>query len=105
MELTVDQENEVARQRKLTQTRERCRIFIEVFGPYGKPTPHGKVILDFLHTKFGAALPPNVLDKNDHTDEYQTWRRLGHFDVLETIRQATEWKEQSHVDTRGTGTE
>ena len=61
MELTTDQENEVARARKLALIRDRARIFREVFGPHGQPTPHGKIILEALREKFGHSLPPNVL--------------------------------------------
>ena len=104
MELTTDQENEVARARKLALIRDRARIFREVFGPHGQPTPHGKIILEALREKFGHSLPPNVLDNQGRTDAYQTWRRLGHFDVLEYLKTQLEWKEENHVNTRGTGT-
>lgn len=91
--LTVEEENRIAAERVRALTRERTRIFQQVFGPWGSPTAHGKVMLDALAAKFGHALPPNVLDKNDRTDPYQTWRRLGHFDVLEYLRMQLEWKE------------
>lgn len=92
-ELSVDEQNAVDRERLKTTLRDRARIYREVFGTWDKPTVHGKVILDSLLAKFGHALPPNVLDNNGRTDEYQTWRRLGHFDVLEYIKTQLEWKE------------
>jgi len=96
--LTVEEENEVAKAASRARIRERARAFQEVFGAWEKPTPHGERILEALLAKFGNppgqhGLPPNVLDRTDRTDEYQTWRRLGHFDVMEYIRTQLEWKE------------
>jgi hypothetical protein len=85
---TVEQENEIARNEALKRIRERARIFQEVLNG-----PRGVLVLQALKEKFGHSLPPNVLDKNDRTDEYQTWRRLGHFDVLEYISQQLHFKE------------
>lgn len=101
-ELSVEEQNAVDRERIKTQIRDRARLFREVFGTWDKPTVHGKVILDALIVKFGNAghnLPPQILDNNGRTDEYQTWRRLGHFDVLEYIKTQLEWKE--HVNPGG----
>lgn len=85
---TVDEENEIAKAKLKSSIRDRARIFREVLG-----SPRGKLVLEALNTKFSHALPPNVLDNNGRTDEYQTWRRLGHFDVLEYIKTQLEWKE------------
>jgi hypothetical protein len=104
IELTVQEQNAVERERVRTHIRDRARIFREVFGSWDQPTPQGKVVLDALLSKFGHALPPNVLDNNGRTDEYQTWRRLGHFDVLEYIKTQLEWKESDHVNTSSPGT-
>jgi hypothetical protein len=93
-ERTVEQENEIEKAKALSRIRDRARIFREVLG-----SPHGVLVLEALHTKFSHALPPNVLDNNGRTDEYQTWRRLGHFDVLEFIKTQMEWKESNYVDT------
>lgn len=95
---TVDEENAVELERQKQKIRERAQVFREVFGPAGHPTKHGGIILDALIAKFGHALPPNVLDNNGRTDEYQTWRRLGHFDVLEFITLQIAWKETPYVD-------
>ena len=98
---TVEQHNAVEKAKQLQRLRERALIFREVFGHKGAPTKHGGVILDALIQKFGHALPPNVLDNNGRTDEYQTWRRLGHFDVLEYINTQLEWKESDHGNGSG----
>jgi hypothetical protein len=94
MQKTVEQENEIERHKQLTRIRDRARVFQEVFGG-----PRGQLALKALKDKFVHALPPNVLDNNGRTDEYQTWRRLGHFDVMEYIHQQLTWKESEHVDT------
>lgn len=91
---TVEQENEVEKARLRSVIRDRARIFREVLA-----SPHGKLVLEALNAKFSHALPPNVLDNNGRTDEYQTWRRLGHFDVLEYIKTQMEWKESEYVNT------
>lgn len=90
---TVEEHNEIEQERLRTKIRDRARIFRELFGSWDNRTPHGEVVLEALLAKFGHALPPNVLDSNGRTDEYQTWRRLGHFDVLEYIKTQLEWKE------------
>ena len=95
---TVTEENEIARAEVLARIRERSRIFLETFGPPEKPTRHGGIILDALRTKFGTGLPPNVLDDHGRTDALQTWRHLGHFDVLEYINQQLTWKEPANVN-------
>jgi hypothetical protein len=101
---TVAEENELARAQQLQRIRERARAFQEIFGTPGQPTTHGRIMLEALQAKFGHALPPNVLDNNGRTDPYQTWRRLGHFDVLEYLNTQLAWKESDHVNTSGGGT-
>lgn len=95
--MNVDEANEVARKERLTLIRDRSRVFKEVFGTWDKQSAHGKIIIEALTVKFGHALPPNVLDSIGQTDPYQTWRRLGHFDVLEFIRTQLEWQEKDNV--------
>lgn len=87
-ELTVQEENTVAREKRDARIRDRARSFRELFS-----LPQGKIVLEALNAKFSHSLPPNVLDNNGRTDEYQTWRRLGHFDVLEFIKTQLDWKE------------
>lgn len=86
--MSIEQENEIAKQEQLARIRDRARVFREIF-----TSPHGKLIMEAFMQKFGHALPPNVLGSDGHTDPYQTWRRLGHFDVLEFIKTQIEWRE------------
>jgi len=90
--LTVLEENTLERERIKAKIRDRARIFREAFG-----TPQGQMAFAALVEKFTYALPPNVLDNNGRTDEYQTWRRLGHFDVLEFITQNIDYREVPDV--------
>jgi hypothetical protein len=88
VEKPIAEANEIERARQLAIIRDKARIFIEVLN-----NPRGKLVLAALKAKFSHALPPNVLDNNGQTDPYQTWRRLGHFDVLEYIHSQLEFKE------------
>lgn len=101
MDLSVEQQNQLERERKLSQMRERAQIFREVFGEPDKPTKHGKLILDALHSAFGRGLPKNMLDDHGRTDMWQTARRLGHFDVIEAIYETLKWRENEHTRQSG----
>jgi len=97
---TLQAQNDAERERVRIQIRDRARVFREAFGTWSNPTKHGEIILQALVAKFGNTghvLPPNILDNHGRTDPYQTWRRLGHFDVLEYIKQQLEFKESEHV--------
>lgn len=105
-EVTVEQQNKLERARRLSKKRERAQVFREVFGVPPQYTKHGKMILDALHEAFeiGRGIPKNMLDDHGQTDLWQTSRRLGHFDVIQSIHDLITWKESEHVDTRSTGT-
>jgi hypothetical protein len=93
VEFPIEQQNEIAAAMARSRLRDRSRVFREVF-----QGPQGQLILASLKQKFSHDLPPNILGLDGHTDPYQTWRRLGHFDVLEYITQQINWKESDHVD-------
>lgn len=94
--MTVDEDNIIEREKRRTAIRERSRIFREVL-----TTPHGKIVLDALIANFktGSGFPPNQLDDHGRTDALQTWRKLGHFDVLQYIQTQIDYKESEHVNT------
>lgn len=98
---TVDEDNLVEREKRRAAIRERARIFREVLS-----TPHGKIVLDTLATNFktGSGFPPNQLDNQGRTDALQTWRKLGHFDVLQYIQTQLDYKESEHVNSSSSGT-
>jgi hypothetical protein len=93
---TVEQENTLERERLRSQIRDRARIFREVLG-----TPRGQLVIEALMVNFktGSSFPPNQLDDHGRTDALQTWRKLGHFDVLQFIKLQLEWKESDYVNT------
>jgi hypothetical protein len=95
--LSVEQANALERSKALAKRRENAQIFREVFGVPGNLTPHGKVILEALHKTFGRGIPKNILDDHGRTDALQTWRALGHRDVLESIYETLAYKESDNV--------
>jgi hypothetical protein len=99
-EKTVDEENEIARAERKSKLRDQARLFREVFG-----NPPGKAVLEALTVKFQTAsgFPPNQLDDQGRTDALQTWRKLGHFDVMAYIKVQIEFKETEHVNSGSSG--
>lgn len=83
MEKTVEQENDIERERRKAKLRDQARVFRELFS-----TSLGKTVLEALNANFktSAGFPPNQLDDQGRTDALQTWRKLGHFDVLAYIK-------------------
>jgi hypothetical protein len=95
--LTVEEDNELAKQQALSRIRERARIFRETF-----LSPRGALVLETLRTNFGygstAGIPPNRLDNQGRTDEWQTARKLGEYSVIRWIEIQLEWKESEYVN-------
>lgn len=91
---TVEQENEIAFAKRQSEARDRARVFRELF-----TTPHGKLVLQILDAKFQTAtgIPPTMLDNQGRADPLQTWRKLGHFDVIQYINIQMAYKESEHV--------
>ena len=77
----------------MARYREVRSVFLEVFGPRDARTKHGGFILQVLQEKFGKGLPPNAVSNDGMTDALLTMRKLGHFDVIEAINNAIEWRE------------
>lgn len=98
VERTVEEDNEVARATRLREIKDRARIFIEVFGDREHPTPHGKLIFSYLNNAFNlsTSIPPNLLDDHGRVDALQTWRKMGHYDVIQWIRLQLEYKESEN---------
>jgi hypothetical protein len=100
---TVEEDNEIARAKKLTQIRDRARIFREVLG-----SPRGTLVLDALRHNFGyettAGIPPNRLDDQGRTDALQTHRKLGEYSVIRWIEIQLEWKEANNEYASGSST-
>lgn len=92
---TVEEENEIERVKHVAMLRDRARIFREVFD-----NTRGQLVIEYLAKNFGTltGFPPNQLDMQGRTDALQTWRKLGHFDVIQYIKYQLEFKESEHVD-------
>lgn len=90
---TVEQDNEIERAKLKSKLRDQARQFRELFS-----TPNGKRILEVLSAKFqtSGGFPQNQLDNNGRTDALQTWRKLGHHDVIAYINLQINYKELEH---------
>jgi hypothetical protein len=99
LENTVDQQNEIDRAKLKSKLRDQARQFRELFS-----TPLGKLVLETLTVKFQTAsgFPPNSLDDHGRTDALQTWRKLGHHDVIAYIKLQMEFKEDVHPGSSST---
>lgn len=93
MEKTVDQENEIERAKRQTILRDQARQFRELFS-----SPLGKSVFEILSTKFQtmSGFPSNQLDNQGRTDALQTWRKLGHHDVLQYVKLQMEHTDDEH---------
>lgn len=100
-ERTVEQDNEIERAKLKAKLRDQARQFREVFS-----TPLGKSVLELLAVKFQTlgGFPQNQLDNQGRTDALQTWRKLGHHDVIAYINLQLSYKESEYVDDRQSGT-
>jgi hypothetical protein len=101
---TVAQQNQIEHAKLIARMRNVRDAFLQTFGPPEQRTPLGKVILDELERFCGRNIPQNMLDSNGRVDALATWRKLGRWDVLETIHNAIEWRESDHVNPSSSGT-
>jgi hypothetical protein len=100
LENTVDQQNLIEREKLKSKLRDQARQFRELFS-----TPLGKSVLETLSAKFqtAAGFPPNQLDNQGRTDALQTWRKLGHHDVMAYVNLQIAYKESDHGNTSQPG--
>lgn len=89
---TVEQDNEIAAAKRKSDLRDQARQFRELF-----TTPPGKKVLEALSAKFQTAggFPQNITDNQGRTDALQTWRKLGHHDVIAYIHLQINHKEEA----------
>jgi hypothetical protein len=102
---TVEQENEIERARQLSEYRRVRDAFLSVFGPPGKRTPHGEVILAKLERFTNWGKPIREEDTTGQTDIYRTGRKAGRVEVMAAIHQMIEWRESDHEHTSSPSTE
>ena len=96
-ETPIGEENELERARQLGRFRTVRDAFLAVFGPPGKRTPQGGVVLEELEKYCGNRKLINEVDSTGATDIYRTARKHGRCDVIQVIHDAIEWKEPTHV--------
>lgn len=102
---SVDEANEIERARQLARYRKVRDVFVETFGPPGKRTPHGTVLLEELEKFTNWRKPIREQDSTGQTDIYRTGVKEGRREVMQAIHDLIEWKEPEHlnVDTRRAG--
>lgn len=94
---SVEEENEIGRARALQHMRNVTQAFVDLFGPPGKRTPQGTIVLGELERFCGNRKLINELDDTGATDIYRTARKHGRCDVMQAIHDAIEWKESDHA--------
>jgi hypothetical protein len=99
--LSVEEENELAKAKKLAELRDRARLFRETFG-----STRGSLVLDATRKAFnyGEGIPKNILADDGHTDLWQTSRKLGEYSVIRWIEIQLEWKESDYGNPSISGT-
>jgi hypothetical protein len=86
-------DNESARERMLAQLRAKNAAYVKLFGPPGRPTPEGEVVLADLDG-FCAFWRESIhMDAQGRMDPYTTIYRDGKRAVATRIRKMIEWSE------------
>lgn len=93
VERTVEEDNAVAKERRLAEQRQLRDACLAVFGPRGKRTPHGAVILRHLAERSQFHNPKVLKDLHEQTDIYRTAMMEGRRDIVRAIHDAIEWRE------------
>ena len=102
-DVTISEENALERHRQLTRYRTVRDAFLAIFGPPGKRTIHGAVVLEELERYCGTRKTINETDSSNQTDIYRTARKHGRCDVMQAIHDAIEWREADHVSNSSGG--
>ena len=97
--LSQDEANVLERERQLQRYRQVRDAFVAVFGPPGKRTPHGALILDELEKFTNWTKLIREQDVTGQTDIYRTGIKEGRREVMQAIHNLIEWKESDHVNT------
>lgn len=100
-ERTVDEENQLQREQLLTRSRQARDAFLATFGPPGKRTPLGDIMLRYLDRfcKHGGLLVEQ--DAHGATDVPRTFRNMGRWEVMQAIHDIINWKESDHAHGSG----
>jgi hypothetical protein len=104
IETTVQEHNALEQARQLARYRQVRDAFVAVFGPPGKRTPHGAIILEELERFTNWTKLIREQDTTGQTDIYRTGIKEGRREVMQAIHNLIEWKESDHVNTSSSGT-
>jgi len=96
---TVEEANAIEQARRLARYRKMRDVFVETFGPPGKRTPHGALILEELEKFTNWKTTIREQDTTGQTDIYRTGIKEGRREVMQAIHNLIEWKESEHVNT------
>lgn len=92
-DLSVEEENAVAKERWVAEQRALRDAFLAVFGAPGKRTPHGLIILEHLEHRSQYRHPKVMKDLQERTDIYRTAYMEGRRDIVRAIHDAITWTE------------
>jgi hypothetical protein len=94
--MTETDDAAAAREEFLQTLRHKHEAYLALFGPPGKPTPYGAVVLDDLD-RFCTTFRESVhMDTTNRMDPFTTIYRDGKKAVALRIRQMIEWSEDGH---------
>ena len=96
---TVEEANAIEQARRLARYRKMRDVFLATFGPPGKRTPHGALILEELEKFTNWKTTIREQDTTGQTDIYRTGIKEGRREVMQAIHNLIEWKESEHVNT------
>ena len=90
---TVEEANAIEQARRLARYRKMRDVFVETFGPPGKRTPHGALILEELEKFTNWKTPIREQDTTGQTDIYRTGIKEGRREVMQAIHNLIQWRE------------
>lgn len=88
-----EEEREAQRQAAITRLRQRHEAYMAVFGPPGKRTPYGELILEDLERFVRYHDRAITTDQQGRYDGGATAYNLGLQDVVKRIHLRIEWSE------------
>lgn len=89
----ADEENASAQEEALNRLRKKHEAYVILFGPPGKPTPLGRVVLEDLDAFCTTFRESIHMDSQKRMDPFTTIYRDGKKAVALRIRQMISWSE------------
>lgn len=95
--MTDEEQDRLDYERQLAEYRRARDAFVAIFGPTGKPTPYGAVVLEYLDKFAGRGKLQIAEDRDGATDIPRTFRNVGRREVADAIHDMIAWKEPPNV--------